>query len=199
MAGSCNDAGIWSNTSMFNALECNKLSLPQSRPLPHTNLLFPYALVGDEGFPLKKYLLRPYARRSMLGDEQRVFNYRLSRARRVVENAFGILASKWQILNKPISLKLETAETLVHSLICMHNYLISTNEHYAEDLVDREDDSGQVITGAWRINVTESNTINPLGRVGANVGSKLAMKQRDILAKYFTSEEGSIPWQWRCT
>lgn len=36
-----------------------------------------------------------------------------------------------------------------------------------------------------------------LGRVGANIGAVTAMRQRDILARYFMSEEGSIPFQWQ--
>jgi len=33
-------------------------------------------------------------------------------------------------------------------------------------------------------------------RIGANIGLIAAMKQRDSLAQYFVSDEGSIPWQW---
>ncbi|XP_012228802.2 putative nuclease HARBI1 [Linepithema humile] len=55
---------------------------------------------------------------------QRIFNYRLSRARRVIENAFGILVSKWAILKNSICCKPETAESIVMALICLHNFLI---------------------------------------------------------------------------
>jgi hypothetical protein len=42
--------------------------------------------VGDEAFPLKEYLMKPYNQRD-LNTDRRIYNYRLSRARRVVENA----------------------------------------------------------------------------------------------------------------
>ncbi|KAL3246150.1 hypothetical protein MRX96_057886 [Rhipicephalus microplus] len=59
----------------------------------------PYVFVGDEAFPLKEYVMRPYARRTLHEDddksyERRVFNYRMSRARRTIENTFGILAQR---------------------------------------------------------------------------------------------------------
>lgn len=64
-------------------------------------------------------------------------------------------------------------------------------------MVDHEDDNGEIIPGNWRNLVRENgNFINPLGRIGANVGTAAAIRQREIFTQYFVSEEGSISWQW---
>ena len=46
----------------------------------------PYTFIGDEAFPLKRWLMRPYPGRTF-GDslEKRIYNFRLSRARRTIE------------------------------------------------------------------------------------------------------------------
>ena len=54
----------------------------------------PYCFIGDEGFPLKRYLVRPFPG-SYLDDAKLICNYRFSRGRRVAENAFGILAQRY--------------------------------------------------------------------------------------------------------
>jgi len=185
---------------MGQAFENNTISIPQPRPLLNTDIVVPFSIVGDEGFPLKSYLMRPYARRNLQGNEQRVFNYRLSRARWIIENAFGILAARWRILEKPISMKLRTTETILHdiqAITCLHNYIITTgfndNCYLHEGIADREGPNGKLIEGSWRSLTLQHPVLNRMGRIGANIGSIAAMKQRDSLGQYFVSDEGSIP------
>jgi hypothetical protein len=68
-----------------------KVNIPDACTLPgdDSGEVYPYMFVGDEAFPLKTYFMRPFPGRSLDCTEKKVFNYRLSRARRVIENAFG--------------------------------------------------------------------------------------------------------------
>lgn len=70
-----------------------RVNLPQPSTLPNdtTGHLFPYTFVGDEAFALKPYMMRPYPGRALDTEKKKVFNYRLSRARRCIENTFGEL------------------------------------------------------------------------------------------------------------
>ena len=85
-------------------------------PLPNDTQVVPYFIVGDDTFSLRTYLMKPYSSR-YLTREERIFNYRLSRARRVVENAFGILANRFQILLTTMQHDPETVRSIVDSLL----------------------------------------------------------------------------------
>jgi hypothetical protein len=67
-AGRQSDGGVFSNSSFGEAFDRGTLGIPQPSPLPGTtspNL--PYVIVGDEAFPLKENLLRPYPGRYLPG------------------------------------------------------------------------------------------------------------------------------------
>ena len=51
--------------------------------------------------------------------------------RRVVENAFGILAQKWRVSLRPIETDAETAERDVKAACCLHNYILRNNTNVA--------------------------------------------------------------------
>lgn len=88
--GRISDGGIFANTPIYNKLENGSLQLPDDESLRDRVKNIPFLLVGDEAFPLKSYLMKPYPNRN-LDLTQRIFNYRLSRVRRIVENVFGIV------------------------------------------------------------------------------------------------------------
>ena len=117
--------------------------------------LLPYHLVGDEIFPLKTWLMRPYP--GQLSEEQRIFNYRLSRARRTIENTFGILAARWRLFHKPIRSTVANAEKYTLACVALHNYLrLTDNAAYCPaGFVDSTDDSGVTKEGDWRTHLNE--------------------------------------------
>ena len=91
--GRVSDSTIWNDCDLRRNLASNCMNLPERRALPGRIKPVPYLLTGDDAFSLTPYLLKPYPMAG-LSDEQRIFNYRLSRMRRISENAFGILANR---------------------------------------------------------------------------------------------------------
>lgn len=95
-AGRDSDGSAFRNSALRQAMEHGLLSLPAADKLPGHTSPVPYYFVGDSAFPLKLYMLRPYPGR-FLPEVKRIFNYQLSRARRVIENTFGIMSAKFRI------------------------------------------------------------------------------------------------------
>ena len=95
----------------------------------------PHILLGDEAFPLRCDLMRQFARNA-LTNERCIFNYGLSRARRVVENAFGILANWWRLYHHHIFLNPDIVTTVVEATVVLHNVLMLPNDKVYTDVVD---------------------------------------------------------------
>ena len=101
-------------------LENNTLNVPKSTPLLD-GIDIPYVLVGDSAFPLSHYMMKPYPQKNICS-EKRIFKYRLSRARRISENAFGILANRWRVFRKPFLLKPEKVKSITYACLILHNF-----------------------------------------------------------------------------
>lgn len=80
--GRTHDSTVFRKSPLGIKLKENNLNLPQSSILPGFDYRMPYVIVGDDAFPLHVNLTKPYPERG-LTQEKRIFNYRLSRARRV--------------------------------------------------------------------------------------------------------------------
>lgn len=191
--GRDNDAAVFNRTNLYQLLESGDAKIPPQSPVNGFDL--PYVLIGDEIFPLKNWLMKPYPG-SNLSESQRIYNYRLSRARRCIENAFGILSARWQIFRRPICANLDLIDNIVQACCCLHNYLLSTDnaKYLPTGFADSYDSSGQLIHGGWRAGIS-NQAFASLRNQGSNFSGVNPKTVRDRFCLYVNSHEGSLPWQ----
>lgn len=113
--------------------------------------------------------------------EEKIFNYRLSRARRIVENAFGIMVSKFRIYRTPIYLCPDKVDKIVKATCALHNWLMKTALHYYAPAGTMDTDDRP---GSWR-QEPGSNYVADLVNQGSNHPSRLAEQRRTNYKNYF--------------
>ena len=128
--GRISGGGVLKNSTLNEILKRNDFGIKSLCKLPGTEVHVPYTFVAYDAFPLRPCIMKPYSQRG-LNDKKRIFNYRLSRARRIVENAFGILASRFRIFLQPISLEPKKVESTVLAAATLHNFLRTKSVEYA--------------------------------------------------------------------
>ncbi|XP_066463267.1 uncharacterized protein [Eleutherodactylus coqui] len=180
------DVGAYDSTGEARVMEASQIkqkmlhdeSLPASKTLPGTTQQVPFVMVSDEAYSVTLCQLRPFPRKG-LDTRRRVFNYRLSRARRYIECTFGILIKKWKICGSSIQLDVATVDAVVKACCILHNYVL---DHDGPD-ADAEASTASLGTAInWQAAQPDDS--------GLDV--------RDIFADYFMTPEGSVPWQTAC-
>lgn len=189
--GSNSDAGVFLQSTLRAALEDGTLGLPPADRLPNDDRDTAYYLVGDDAFPLREYLQKPYPIRQMTR-EQRIYNYRVSRGRRVVENAFGILASRFRCLLTTMLVEPEVATEITRTCLTLHNLMRMRYPQLQNQEVDGMQ-RGDLVPGRWRA-AGELQAIERAARGGAGY-NRAGRWLREYLARYFCSPAGSVPWQ----
>ena len=59
-SGRESDGSVFASCNIGQAINENRLNLPEPRVLDGTCIKFPYVFVGDKAFPLKSCLVKPY-------------------------------------------------------------------------------------------------------------------------------------------
>lgn len=114
--GSQSDAQIYNASELTEVLQNGEINLPDDEPLQNDDRPHPYFMLSDDAFALKSYMMKPYSRWNMTYEEN-IPNYRISRGRRVVENAFGIMVLRWPVLLTTMQQNTETGRQLI---VMMH-------------------------------------------------------------------------------
>jgi hypothetical protein len=192
--GSASDAQIYNASELKECVEDGTIGFPDPDPIPNDYQDVPYFFIGDDAFALRPTMMKPYSLRGLTNDE-RIFNYRLSRARRVVENSFGILANLFQVLLTAMQHHPSTVKVIVKACMVLHNLMRTRYPRLQNQQLDRaEDMNREFIPGAWRQgrNLEDTHTV-----AGSNTSSKEGKKQRNLLKHWVNSPAGAVPWQDR--
>lgn len=172
------DSSILQNTEFWRRLINGELNKPEARCLtPEMSLKIPYVFIGDNAFPMNEHILKDFSNHN-LSIKQRVFNYRLHRARRYVECAFGILSNKWRIFHRAINVRKSFAKNIIKACVVLHNIVRKKDGYCTEDLL-----------------ISSDSKLQNLPPVKTQSTNRTGQGVRTCFANYFVSKEGQLPWQ----
>lgn len=181
--GRVSDGGVIRNTTFYDKLLADKLKIPKV-----VDGSLPYVFVADEAFTLRPDMLKPFSQRE-LNYERRIFNYRLSRARRIIENVFGILVARFRIFHTEINLNVDTIQQVVLCCCTLHNFLrIRRTNHYMPP--ENDEEHYENIRGP-----TAHGFLDNLQRTAGNITADAKAVRQQFL-EYFNGE-GAVEWQDR--
>ena len=119
-AGRQSDGGVYKNSDLGFAIDNITINRPPPAPISaNCGKLYAFVFVADDAFQMKPFMLKPYARIDA-DISKKVFNYRLSRARRIIENCFGIAAARFRVFRKLVIAKVENVVTITKAVVSLY-------------------------------------------------------------------------------
>lgn len=186
--GRISDGGVLRNSVLWQRISENTLNIPTPCPLLGSDEPLPYVFLCDGAFALSTHIMKPYPGNHEFGSDKRLFNEKLSSSRVLIENTFGILASRFRVFRKPIGLAPEKVSLLTMTCILLHNFIKKSNSNHIyapPGTFDTYDDNGTLIQeGSWRQDVQASCAIRPLEVVPRRPTTN-AIKIREEFTAYF--------------
>ena len=133
--GLVHDARDFGNSGLYYKGDTNDLFPQKTKKLvcPAKEIAMPIVLLGDAAYPLKAWLLKPYTNLANLTAAQRVFNYRLSRARMTIKSTIRRLKGRWRCLQKRLDVSVDFASTVVTACAIIHNLCEKRHERYMDE------------------------------------------------------------------
>ena len=189
------DGRHFRNCDFYGALVCNELKLPLPTEVPPLNPGWnstepvPFVFVGDNAFPQTNFCMKSYPL-TVLTEEERLFNFRLSHFKCISKNAFRIWSNTFCLFSTRICMQPEKATSCALALIALHNLLgtKSRNSYTPPD--------GRIHEGEWRKQMHVFNNLLPLPSTHSRRSTADAIGIRNSVKQYFCGAR-SVPWQWK--
>ena len=167
--GSVHDARVFAHSSLYTKLTKGEL-LPQSKKITYNGVDIPLFILGDSAYPLETWLMKPFSQSIALTPQQKTYNYRISRARIVVENAYGRLKARWRRLLKRNDMHVNNIPIIIAAACVLHICEIH----------------GEAFNDGWLSDeVSGSNFPQPSTVTHHAVTGNRAKQIRDTLVHYF--------------
>lgn len=183
--GGNSDGGIFADSEIGLCLTNDDLNLPKGMAtLPGSDIATPAFFVADDDFSLSNRIMKPYSGKQ-LANKKKIFNYRISRARQTIESAFGIYSNKWNIFHKALCMLPKTADIVVTSCACLHNFILTEEERSGEKVYSTEFYNTEHDNVQWS-NEEHLQSLN----------TRAGLIQRDALCDYFITPNGEVTWQY---
>lgn len=156
--GRISDGGVISNTKFGQALADNTLRIPEPAQLPNSQKILRFVFSGDDAFGMTENMMKLYPQ-AALNVERRIFNYRLNRARRVIENTLGFWSADLVYYTVQHTEDNSTVSRKGSNFLRKRQ----SRSYVTTHLVDSEDDlqAGVATDGSWRDGVNEITPLQP--------------------------------------
>lgn len=122
--GKCHDANVYGRSPLGRLLEDYQVAVPRS--IGGTEI--PPIVLCDQAFPLTRNLMKPFPHSLSHPQDEGDYNYAFSKARRVVENAFGRLKARFRIVLKRMEVRIDNVNAVVRACCILHNVCETLND-----------------------------------------------------------------------
>lgn len=129
------------------------------------NKYFPddFHLIGDRAFPLRTWLMKPFARGANHNRLQRYHNTCLSAARVCIENTFGIVKARWARLHYINTYSVSKAIEITTAACMLHNFCYLNHDEWPDEIQEDDNENEEVYVendrNAYRLGEVKRNAI----------------------------------------
>ncbi|CAN8016086.1 unnamed protein product, partial [Ixodes persulcatus] len=168
--GRCHDANVYGCSQLHTLVDSFQF---QSPTVAIEGTAIAPIILCDQAFPLTTNLLKPFASATSETCET-VFNYNLSKTRRIVENAFGRLKARFRFIMKRMECQLPNAKRAIRAACMLHDI--------CEEFRDK-------VEQQWEHEARELDALYAQPSHNTDVCNGRGQEVRNALADYFWKHE----------
>ena len=176
--GKVHDARVFSSSSVFEKGQRKQLFVGELVKTMN-GIKVPFNIIADAAYPLLPWVMKPFSDNGNVSPEKAHFNYRLSRARMVVDNAFGHLKGRWRCLLKQNESDLARMNNIVAACCVLHNICETFKDDFDPELLRHTGDAGEENINR---NNHEFNDANVVADDAESIRAALVQYCRDVPA-----------------